>query len=630
MVFRSKQVNCILPNSFFEGRFIPSFHPESHDARQWWDAQVYRCKHGFSDGGHSVTGKHYFHMNFREIKMVDTHNLRDSYFPYFSDSDQEIFNELDLAQQNGQGFFLITGRGWGKSYVGSTVADYDFTFVKKSEVVISASISHYADKLWAKCIEGLYSLPDALRPTLLVERNTELESGWIERINGTNKRLGSHATMVKVVYDDIAGKTRGGRPNIHIFDEVGSWKNFLSCYNISEASWWVGDAYICLPIILGTGGEMKSGKSEGAKQMFYNPERYNMRSVTLPDREVKTCYFIPTTIKFGGTYEETGISNQEKAKEFLERRRDKKKEDTETYNQEIQEFPFTPEEAFLVSGTNTFPTAKLNKQLSRLNTVKGLKDVVQRGDLEWEYDYTGAVITGVSWTKNSSSGKFLIKEKPQLLNGVIPKHLYISGCDSYDSIGVEDDKGEDDRSRGSIFMYKRILNPLDPIHSDFVAECTIRELDSDDFYEATAKLNYYYNSQMLYEHSKVGIVGWYIRNHLTRYLYPKPELAYEKAEIISSKSNNKYGLAMPIQIKRVVIDEYVKWTKANSQKMYFEDQILDAINYRWTSSKHDRTMAAGLAITAANDLFNVEVKTKDKNPMIFPVYNKQGGVINFK
>ena len=64
------QPNCILPQSFFEGRNIPNAHKESLDWEQWWDEQQLRCENGFKDGGFSMTGVNYYHVNFKKINML--------------------------------------------------------------------------------------------------------------------------------------------------------------------------------------------------------------------------------------------------------------------------------------------------------------------------------------------------------------------------------------------------------------------------------------------------------------------------------------------------------------------------------------------------------------------------------
>src|SRR6478736_1020237 len=102
------QPDCALPKSFFEGRFVPDFHPESIDFEQWWEEQINRCENGYKDGGFSVTGPNYYHLNFKNINMVV--DLKDgavgANHPYFSFEDQELFNEAAECKKSGEGMML--------------------------------------------------------------------------------------------------------------------------------------------------------------------------------------------------------------------------------------------------------------------------------------------------------------------------------------------------------------------------------------------------------------------------------------------------------------------------------------------------------------------------------------------
>lgn len=578
-----------------------------------------------------MTGRHYYHLNFRKINMLDRKNRPGIHYPYFSDSDQEVFGYLEEARDQGRGLLLITGRGWGKSYFTSTVAGYEYALVPASEVILSASIKKYVDLLWFKTMEGINSLPDQIRPTELIGRQDYLESGYKEKSGGKEVIKGYRSKIHKIIFDDDAGKTRGARPDVHVFEEIGSWSGsakLIQCYNRSKASWFRGKVFTCLPILIGTGGEMESGGSEDAKKMYYDPDAYNLMSFTVPDEpdKPKTCLFIPAYVKFGGTYEETGISDQVEAKEFLEKRRESLKDNIENYNQEIQEFPFNAEEAFYLSGSTTFDTIKLNDQIARIRTSETLQKKVRKGHLDWVKE--GSKIVGVKW-REDPNGIFEILEHPRIdpLTGRPWTNLYISGCDSYDSFGAKDNTGEDTRSKGSIFMFKRFLDLKDT--SDiFVAKCTLRDKDSNVFYEATAKLNMYYGAKMLYEHTKIGIMNYYETEKLVYMLYPTPKVAY--GSVKRSRSNNKYGIPMPTKIKEYCIDEYAKYIKKHSEDMMFISQLEDAVGFQWGSSKHDETMAAAICIAGSNDMHDIKVRREMAKPRSVPVYTRTStGVTEF-
>jgi len=100
------QPKCVLPKSFFEGRFPPDVHPDSLDYQQWWSEQIVRCKEGWRDGGFYVPPAYYYHLNFKKINMLDEHYKPFIGHPYFAMDDMELFQEMELARKDGQGLYL--------------------------------------------------------------------------------------------------------------------------------------------------------------------------------------------------------------------------------------------------------------------------------------------------------------------------------------------------------------------------------------------------------------------------------------------------------------------------------------------------------------------------------------------
>ena len=613
------QPDCILPKSFFEGRFIPDVHPDSLDWEQWWDDQIIRCKEGWNDGGFSVTGPYYYHLNHKKINMLDAHDKTIIDHPYYAYEDQELFNNFQTARSQGKGIILLTGRGFGKSFNVASIAEWEFVFVPASEVIVSASSDFFAKELWFKINLGLNSVDDEIRPNLLSGTKDYMESGmkWTDPETGKQKTIGYRSKMHRVVYDNEPGKTRGTRPNIHIFEEMGSWSGaakLIDCYNMTEASWWRGSKFTCFPILIGTGGQMKQGGSEDAKIMFYDPDAFNLIAFEWDDQKIGK--FFPAYQKFGGYYEKTGTSDVEGAKTFLDTRRERKKKNLKAFQQEIQEFPFNPEEAFKISGTNIFNHDKLYNRYAEIKKSKELTAVVQKGNLK--FVRVGSRIVGVEW-EPSNTGIFEIAEHPHIdsVTHRPKKHLYISGCDSFDAV-AEEDANNNDKSRGSIFVFKRFWKASETGRL-FVAKITQRTNDASIFYWNTVKLNMYYECQMLYEHTKIGIAQHYITNKLHHLLYLRPKL--DTVGVIKKQySTNTYGLTMPIQIKQHAITRYSQYIEEYCEQMYFPSQILDAMEFRWGSSKHDETMAAAIAILGDDDMYRVEIKENKEMSMNFPKF----------
>lgn len=627
-----RQPDCILPLSFFEGRFIPDLHSDSLDYEQWWDEQIERCRYGWTDGGYSCTGPYYYHLNFKKINMIDEMDRPLIEHPFFAFEDQELFNDFALTKSLGKGIMLITGRGFGKSFDVSSLIEHEFTFWDATECIVSASTDAFASETWLKVELGLNSQPDELRLNLMMDKPEMKFAADTVVIEGKKKKIGSFATIRKVVYDDDEGRTRGTRPNIHLFEEIGSWSGaakLIKCYKATEPSWWRGSRFTCLPILIGTGGQMLQGASKDAKKMAFDPESYNL--MYWEYKAQKVVKFYPAYVKFGGYYEKSGVSDQVGAKAFLDARRLKKSGNIEMYRQECQEFPFDIFEAFEESGTSHFDKERLEDRYNTVYRTPALRELTERGDLKPVV--AGGKIIDVEFVPNPKGDyEFVVGEHPRRgPDGHVVPYLYISGCDSFDAV---EEEVRPELSPGSQFVYKRFWKASE-VGRVFVAKITLRTRNGDEFYAKTLLLNMYYGCQMLYEHTNKGIGAWYRTQGLTKYLYPRPSL--DKA-VKSSKATNLYGVSMPGPVKFHIIDLYKTWQDevrkdpaAGIGSMLFLSQIKDAMDFRYGSKEHHETMAASIALFADEDMYDVKIKEMKKESRHFPKFVRDAyGNMDFK
>jgi len=625
------QPDCILPKSFFEGRFIPNLHPESLDYVQWWEEQTRRCLEGWSDGGYSVTPAYYYHLNFKKINMLDIKtNQVIVEHPYYSFEDQQLFEDIHWCRSNGNdGIMLITGRGFGKSFSVSTIVEHEFTFKDVSESIISASTERFAALLWEKIEMGLNSQPAEIRRSLLKDTSVLKQSGYSMRDEETNRfvNMDSASMIRKVVYDSDAGKTRGTRPNIHVFEEVGSWTgaaSLIECFKKTQPSWRRGSIKMTFAMFIGTGGEMDSGGSTDAKVMFNNPEEYGLRGYEYKERKIGK--FIPSYAKYTGFYEKSGVSDVEGAKADLDRQREKVKANAELYRQLSSEFPYDPDEAFQVSGHGVFPIDILERRYSEIERNPAIKNMVQRGNLEWERD--GSKITGVRWEQDPE-GVFEILEHPawsrkDWKHGRV-NHLYVSGCDSFDAVAEDDRKmSESERknrkSRGANIVYKRFFNASETSRV-FVAKLVQRTDDATDFYWNTIKLNMYYNSKILVEYTKTGILQHYITNGFEYMLHRRPRL--DSTVVKESLTTNRYGISMPSEVKRHVISRLVSYVRTDADQIFFTSLIRDMLGFTFEGrdkNQYDETMAAAITIVADDDMFKIAAKAAESSAVHFPKF----------
>jgi hypothetical protein len=252
--------------------------------------------------------------------------------------------------------------------------------------------------------------------------------------------------------------------------------------------------------------------------------------------------------------------------------------------------------------------------------------MVQRGNLNFVRD--GSRVTGVEWEPHED-GVFEILEHPAWTkkdwkHGKV-KNLYISGCDSFDSVAEDDKKMSDTekrsrKSRGALFVYKRFFNTSETSRV-FVANIVQRTDDATDFYWNTIKLNMYYECKMLAEYTKIGILQHYITSGFEYMLYKRPRL--DSTVVKESTSTNRYGLAMPGEIKRHVISRLVAYTKTDSDQLFFTRQIRDMLAFTYEGrdkNQHDETMASALCIIADDDMFKVTAKAEADSSVHFPKY----------
>jgi len=630
------QPDCILPKSFFEGRFIPSFHPESLDYEQWWDEQIRRCEVGWSDGGYSVSNTHYYHLNFKKINMIDvvTENTILSH-PYFSYEEQELFNDVAACRKSKEGIFLVTGRGWGKSFFVASVVEHEFTFREVSECIVSASTAPFANRLWEKIEMGLNTQPSEIKRAIIASPNDMIQSGYEDRDEITNqfKTFDNQSYIRKVIYADDTDKTRGTRPNMHIFEEVGSWTgaaSLIDCFKKTEASWRRGKFSTTFPMFIGTGGAMDSGGSIDAKLMFENPADYGCKAYEYGD--IKIGKFYPAYVKFGGFYERSGESDTIGAKHHLDAIRESKKGNPDLFRQETSEFPYNPQEAFQTSGNGVFPIDILERQYVNIERSPQLKKMVQRGNLEWVRE--GSKIVGVEW-KADPEGIFEIIEHPEWTKKDWTKgrvnNLYIAGCDSFDAVAEDTTKlkklkGETRKtrkSRGANYIYKRHSDNLKITGRIFVARIVQRTDDATDFYWNTIKLNMYYNAKVLIEYTKIGILQHYITQGYEYMLYKRPRL--DSTVVKESTSTNKYGISMPIQVKRHVVSLLARYVRSDCDQIFFQSLLRDMMLFTYEGldkNEHDDTMGAAICMLADDDMYKTAVREDKPSEFVFPVFTR--------
>ena len=218
-----------------------------------------------------------------------------------------------------------------------------------------------------------------------------------------------------------------------------------------------------------------------------------------------------------------------------------------------QEYPCTPEEAFLASGKSMFDMDALTNQLARLAEVKNSRvgyfeyerktSVIKTEDGDDEVEYT---LENIRW-REDAGGYITIHDEPEVKTdgrgNVIGLAPYVIGGDTAGS-------GED------YFTAKVVHN----MTGKTAATVRVQRIDEDTYAEQLYCLG------MMYHEALIGIEINYSR-HPTRVLaekYSYPNLYMrEKLDGITKKTVLDYGFETTPKSKPIIINELVSWFRDN-------------------------------------------------------------------
>ena len=275
----------------------------------------------------------------------------------------------------------------------------------------------------------------------------------------------------------------------------------------------------------GTGGSIAN---RDAEDVFTNPEASNLIEVN--EWGKTTSLFIPSQLKYGGTWERYGVPDVAKALKTIAEKRKSMESDPVLYMKELQEFPITLEEVFTIRGTNIFNQDKIAETLTKLSMLK--EKPYKVGKLDYITDRQGNIL-GVKF-RETPDGKIIIVEMPEIAEGEDKPYnnLYVSGVDSIDQ-GKKDSLV--DGSKLAMSVKKRISsNMFSSISNLYVAFYNERSDDVRYDYENVIKIAIFYNAKVNIEYTKINIVSFFRAKGQFWRLLKRPSIA-----IGSNVSGNK-------------------------------------------------------------------------------------------
>lgn len=601
------------------------FRRNSRSWRAFWKEQFIRCKYGMTSHGYTITGDHYYFLNFYRLKDLDNVEEagmgRQEIFPNFLEGQYEWFHYLKLARKLRMNACMMKARGAGYSEIEASIISNSYNVIKGSINVCTAFAQTQLDKLlekvWAN-INWLYYNTDGGMAHLSQAKN----SNYLRRASHYEIRDGQKievgwGSQIQGIITDKPGKLRGDRTDILMFEECGLWPQFTKAYTQADALVGQIGRQWGLRLMGGTGGET-GPQMEGLRKMYYEPQLFGVlpyrHNFTKNGEYAITSFFLPAfrTIKELSLLDSRGWLDDEDGKAYFNKTRDLKAQDPEEFTTFCAEYCFDGEEAFSLEGNNKFNKILIAEQLASIRIHKD-SPKPERGTLEYIFkngQHSKENITGLRWIKNNSGDVQIIEHpiwtqvsydedgnelKYEKMNG-----LYVAGIDSID-LGMEDTSAlTKDPSNFCIVIKRRQFGLKDPT---YVAMYKARPNDVRDAYKTAIKLLQYYNCKANLEATRVSMLSWAREKKYLNYFMYRPVATYPAGNNPKRRTIGTPASVAIIDHQTDLIRDYVNDFCHN---IWFEE-MLDELS-RYTDEmkrKFDIIAAMGLCELGDEDMMGV-------------------------
>ena len=634
------------------------------DYIQYWEQETNRCLNGYvADDGDSITGYHYFYLNYSPIMKLEEKEYVDRYgnirrkrervlsFPDFWDYDYYYFNAIEQAEQEGKHMATLKCRQRGYSFKGASMLVRNYELIPGSKNFAVASEQ--------KFLVGDGLLTKAWQIMDFVDKHTEwskqrLTSTRMERVSGfkitdefgKQTEQGYLSSITGITLKNDPERLRGTRGKLVLFEEGGKFPNLETAWRIEQPAVETDDGVAFgLLCLFGTGGT-EGGSFDGLKNIFYNPKAFNVLSfpnIWDDGQEQTECgFFVPAWSNLQSFddkgnqifMDQFGNSLKDKAIEELINQRNVIKDggaSQTSIDRFVSERPLKPQEAVLELGKNIFPRKLLMDQLTRIRTNTKIRNMKHIVDLSWDGNggvqatekKSGDITTYHLKKDDKPNGSVVIWEYPI---PDAPFGLYIGGCDPYDH------DSSFTNSLGSTFIFKRV-RAGEAWNDVIVAEYTGRPDTAEEYYENVRKLLIFYNARLLFENERKGIYPYFTNKHCDYLLADQPDKIITEV-FKDSKVQRRKGCHMTKAIREYgeglilewLMDEYEPG-HPNIERVYSEALIEELIENDGIKNV-DRVIALCMVMMYREELYQIKVSAaKEQNKQVelfeLPLFSQQ-------
>ena len=629
------------PNWFTETRdtFIRTGHycqyrNGSKAFSDFWREQYKRCKYGMTVNGYTITGDHYYFLNFYRLKdlvnVTEAGSGRGEIFPNFMEGQYEWFHYLKLARIKKMNALMMKARETGYSEIEASILAKSYTVIKGSVNVCAAYAGVQLDKLWEKIDHNLSFLDlntdGGFSHGRISDTQQLKRAGQFEMRNGTKVPSGWLSQIQKIPADD-PGKLRGDRTDVLVFEEAGLWPKLTKAFIQADALVGQVGSQWGIRLIGGTGGST-GAQLEGLRKMYYNPEVFGIlpyrHNYTQTGEETISAFFLPCfkSIKDLKMLDSRGFISDAKGKEYFDKIRATKATDPEALVTYCAEYCYNAEEAFSLEGDNKFNKVNIAEQLTNIRALKKCPPI-ETGFLEYKYKDGAHIeqnLDGFKWIPNSN-GKIKILEHPLWTlpekrdeeGNVIwrpperIRDLYVIGIDGIDIGKSQTSDATKDPSDFCLTVFRRTYGTSEP---QFVAIYKDRPNDIRECYKIAIKLAQYYNAVINIEATRQSIIPYARERKLLKLFMKRPRATLGDSV---RNMNKQYGTPATPAIIDHQTDLIADYVNDYCYLIWF-DEMLDELN-RYTDEnkrKFDIIASMAMALLADEELQGIVPKTVEE------------------
>lgn len=243
------------PNWFTETREVYKrtghyceFRPKTKAYKDFWNEQYRRCREGMTVNGYTITGDHYFFLNFYQLNntanSTKAMSAVDKDFPNFIVSQYEYLHYLELCKRLHKNAVLMKARGLGFSEMNASITANYYSTCKNSTAIIVASeekkLTPTLTKLWEELSYLNYNTDGGFfKLRQVIDKSNHKKASRYENLNGQKIEVGFGSQLIGIIADS-PDKVRGYRCGLLVFEESGSFPGLRRAVIQGEALLDVG------------------------------------------------------------------------------------------------------------------------------------------------------------------------------------------------------------------------------------------------------------------------------------------------------------------------------------------------------------------------------------------------------